>query len=537
MQNVHCTRRKKVDTCDAKYCVWDDGKCKYIKQQAPTVAAAPNPKVSLPRWQDVKEACYAQRTKATLSTVFKRLVKDGKMKRLPPKKASMAAQCEALTDVLFSEYQLASPALCNTRKTTKSALQKLAKQIGFQLRPSLKKEDMCNMVQQAVWDKIITNPQPINLNASSAPLITTSKRKPTSKIRVVSKAYSTLNLNRIDYANRMKKALGVVGFNKCALVTSAVPKKPSSDIKSFIRVKRIGTDSAHGEVHLVANYNEDPALFAALKVMPAEDGHDQDIVSRSEIAHYLDLNSMTLEGESPHFPLVYNVETCTKCRYENKIIDKKHSPDCFILFVELAIGDLKSWLTGTATRTNDEVLSLQAQMLMGMATMHSKNRFHHDLHWGNWLYHEKPVGGYWEYVLRDGAKVFIKNTGQQWILWDFGMMEDLTDVVRQENFPMQWITQAMFDDVNRSTHIGVWLANEYKNNAQSEFFFKTYKQLTSIVSTYRDKIYTQLVLRNFALEILKKVAKTSSDVILINPAKRPTHIINSAPYPIDGLMD
>jgi predicted unusual protein kinase regulating ubiquinone biosynthesis (AarF/ABC1/UbiB family) len=95
-----------------------------------------------------------------------------------------------------------------------------------------------------------------------------------------------------------------------------------------------------------------------------------------------------------------------------------------IIMNELANGDLKQYLYNYSTRPqnkNRDIFSALSQIFMGIAALQTHlHTIHNDLHWGNVLYHSITPGGWWWYRVGD-TDVYIRNTGQLWVLWDFGM--------------------------------------------------------------------------------------------------------------------
>ncbi len=49
------------------------------------------------------------------------------------------------------------------------------------------------------------------------------------------------------------------------------------------------------------------------------------------------------------------------------------------------------------------------------------NAYHHDCHYGNFLYHLIEPGGYFHYNIY-GTDYYIENLGYLWVIWDYGLI-------------------------------------------------------------------------------------------------------------------
>eukprot|EP00877_Chromochloris_zofingiensis_P000503 jgi/Chrzof1/10453/UNPLg00380.t1 len=227
---------------------------------------------------------------------------------------------------------------------------------------------------------------------------------------------------------------------KVRRIIASVPRKPGgnclpvarpnhrevhpSDIASkFSVVRRIGSSSKYGGVFVV-KYQKTllKPLYLAIKRMPITSFMPTTPKAR-EIRLYEQFGEVVAAMQSPNFPVVYGTLTCNSCQYVNENL-KDHSRKCYILFNELASGDLKTWLH-EGERPMSQMTSMMAQLLAGLCVMHASGWVHNDLHWGNALYHQLPPGGYWHYKL-GSDDIYIKNTGQRWMLWDFGLAAKLS---------------------------------------------------------------------------------------------------------------
>jgi hypothetical protein len=248
--------------------------------------------------------------------------------------------------------------------------------------------------------------------------------------------------------------------NGCEImVTKAESNKNVNSNHAFLIKKRIGSNSnsRYGEAYQVSIIDH-PNINIAVKVMPH---NDQNI---EEVNHYKTLKPYILRQETPHFPIIESVQHCDNCTFNNKNI-KRWTKDCFYVFNELAESDLKTWVK--KDRSEGEYISMIAQVSLALAKLNSIGYKHNDLHWGNLLYHACKAEGYWHYEVTIAATsqiaeyypqfantkwiIYIKNTGQQWVLWDFGFAEkfersDDTDFDRILNLPA-WIQEYNYSKV------------------------------------------------------------------------------------------
>lgn len=124
---------------------------------------------------------------------------------------------------------------------------------------------------------------------------------------------------------------------------------------------------------------------------------------------------------TPNLPLYVNYFVCNSCYYENEhlINSQMSGKPCVILINELATaGDLKEW--SEVPRNDDLWLNAYFQIFTAIYALQKYfDITHHDLHWGNVLVHEVPVGGFWRYTI-DGIDYDVPNYGFLFTLWDFG---------------------------------------------------------------------------------------------------------------------
>jgi hypothetical protein len=121
----------------------------------------------------------------------------------------------------------------------------------------------------------------------------------------------------------------------------------------------------------------------------------------------------------PQFPLMYAQLNCGKaiCAQSEQDCHPNFKVNHIVMLNELAEGDLHSWLQ--IKHPVKQCHSAICQICVALIALNAVGYRHDDLHFGNVLYHKVPVGGCWHYVI-NGEDVYIQNTGQLWVLWDFG---------------------------------------------------------------------------------------------------------------------
>lgn len=182
--------------------------------------------------------------------------------------------------------------------------------------------------------------------------------------------------------------------------------------------KRIGSDSNCGIAFLAEGGSKSTEIIkVAAKVMGNQLNN---VDSRNEERVLKILRIVVWGGGVPNFPIAYNILKC------DKAICTPDQPGCHSLFQnkhmvvlnEVAKGDLGVWLR--APRQKNECISAIFQICIALMAFNQLGFIHGDMHWGNVLYHEVPAGGCWHYRV-NGKDIYIENTGQLWVLWDFGM--------------------------------------------------------------------------------------------------------------------
>ena len=233
----------------------------------------------------------------------------------------------------------------------------------------------------------------------------------------------------------------------------------------FVRLERIGSESANGEVfkacigppwNHVGNKlacNRD-AKNVALKVMPYTkhllkmkyprtrwyetenetwwQGLDLNSITQTrnlEYSIWAELLVMRLcfqlvsKNVCPNLPLYMTYYKCDNCTYlsPNMKLNKANTKRCVIMVNELAgEGDLQQWALGKL-HSLDAWLSAYFQIFTGLYALQKYfNVYHNDLHWGNVLVHKlSNKQGFIKYII-DGREYHVPHHGYLFTLWDFG---------------------------------------------------------------------------------------------------------------------
>ena len=124
----------------------------------------------------------------------------------------------------------------------------------------------------------------------------------------------------------------------------------------------------------------------------------------------------------PNLPLLIDDFVCDDCRItiENENIN---SP-CVITIVELANGDLKSYLS--VKRTDEEIYSALFQIMAALHTIQMNGQImNFDVKKENILYYDVVSGGYWKYRIHS-RDYYVPNCGKLFILNDFGISRPMS---------------------------------------------------------------------------------------------------------------
>lgn len=134
-------------------------------------------------------------------------------------------------------------------------------------------------------------------------------------------------------------------------------------------------------------------------------------------------SSLIESGRCPNFVRNY-YSYVAPCRVETMF--DKPTPEYAIYTINEYCdgGDLEHWQMTGGAHGPEEWQSMIGQFLLAyIALFGILNVVHRDMHWGNLLMQKTTPGGYWWYIIKNGAErcdFFVPNTGQQWKIWDFG---------------------------------------------------------------------------------------------------------------------
>jgi hypothetical protein len=307
--------------------------------------------------------------------------------------------------------------------------------------------------------------------------------------------------DRINYANR---------------VNNILQKQPKGSFcefkKGFEKIKRIGSKSIFGEAFIAYNSESKDPLYTALKLMPKNDSNTY------EVEMYKVFQSYVTNKLSPHFPMIYTSHICNTCQYDNK---RHFRGKCISLLNELAEGDLKTYLK--QPHTSYDLIIIYGQLIMACLAMEHAGYVHHDLHWGNFLYHTVPEykGKYMHYVYYDEYykkhTVYLKNNGTVFIAWDFGKMTEQHGMVDN-----------VYYDIYRIFHINRWALDEGYPQfpLQANTICTQLKNATSTARSVEDMI------KKYNTFLHEQKNKKIQDIILFDPLTPPpaNKIINSIAY-------
>lgn len=197
---------------------------------------------------------------------------------------------------------------------------------------------------------------------------------------------------------------------------------PSDEVGSMGKVFNNPIQFSDGASAKAFRIIVDPSLGIGSKIMVDDER------ARREIAYYrMFTDNLLRRNGLPHFPLASRCERCDVCSitqtYGSVTIKKPIERNCFIIFSELADGDLESIIM---KMSSEQVLGMILQVWMACASLERKGLVHNDLHLSNILRHsekaERDNNGRWLWY-RDGKDdIYVKHTGLLWVLWDFGMM-------------------------------------------------------------------------------------------------------------------
>jgi hypothetical protein len=178
--------------------------------------------------------------------------------------------------------------------------------------------------------------------------------------------------------------------------------------------KQIGSPSAYGVVYIASG--KSVKMPVAVKIM--ERWIDENIIDTI----YLDiLSKLSLQKRFLHFPITYAIK---ECREQLRMTRDNSFDQYFVVIGELANGDFLQW-TNEVSMSYIEYTSAFGQIIFVIFKLSSIGIRHNDSKPQNFLYHNVPAGGHWWYKFQ-GRDLYIKNTGQLWIINDFGTSYDVS---------------------------------------------------------------------------------------------------------------
>jgi len=213
------------------------------------------------------------------------------------------------------------------------------------------------------------------------------------------------------------------GTNNNYIINTSEPNK-----KIFLKEK-IGTPSVFGinykakffEMIKEGVYKEIPKLDYFVGKIQVN-LQDTDV----EIKILKFITDQAIKRNLPHLPLLYKNIKCSNIQNREELPDilktSKHK-SYLVTFNEFANGDLKSFLYSKDLSAEIWINAIE-QIFMSIAIYHSFGMKHADTHYGNFLYHKIPAGGWFKYVI-NGNEYYVPNLGYYWIIWDFGVSHKL----------------------------------------------------------------------------------------------------------------
>lgn len=286
-----------------------------------------------------------------------------------------------------------------------------------------KKESTCHKDADCEWkdDGCTQKKKNVHKTTSLAPEDKQRLQQLRLRMRVRTLIQPFARKNPADPKNRMRTydvAKTYLDKTKKCLTWDGVTKRLlMGDVIDL--TQRIGTPSKYGIVYLSQGKGMGRLIKVACKLMAINKSNRDEIAILDKVSHEVTDNNFM------NFPMMYASIEC------DKPVCTRRTPECpsdvlkrkyFVVFNELADGDLKQWLHIDSPHTVDEYLSALFQIYMALAKLGSMNYVHNDMHWGNALYHQVPAGGWWWYRVA-GTDYYIRNTGQMWVIWDFGMVK------------------------------------------------------------------------------------------------------------------
>lgn len=260
---------------------------------------------------------------------------------------------------------------------------------------------------------------------------------------------------------RTKKVKTKVFLGASVASDDVLDMKRNKDDAIIDFTHRIGTNSAYGAIWHTKGASlgiQNRLIRFATKVMEDIPENAKEVEIMRTVSRYVE------RREFVNFPLLFASKLCDKplCKKNEKDCPSQYLDGTYhLVMAELANGDLKHWLHDSL-RTLKEYTSGMFQIFMALAKFNDIGYKHNDLHWGNALYHNVKPGGYWWFNVHK-TDFFVENTGQLWVLWDFGLSESIDKSTLKPGHVLTNdfynIVHAFFDDKGPDRPLG-WMGTE-----------------------------------------------------------------------------
>ena len=211
---------------------------------------------------------------------------------------------------------------------------------------------------------------------------------------------------------------------------------------------------------------------------------------------------------------MYDSVPCSNCPFQQSMLRTYKNGRGLVVFNELANGDLKSWLFNSKYNYT-QFASMWCQIILAGFGIEEQKIVHHDLHWGNLLYHNVPssISKYTHYQIKSDD-IYVLNTGQHWVLWDFGEIQTQMSYSKSVNV-----------DMFRISHVSRWSSDEgHYMGKNEEIICQAVRRFSSVAKDYYDLLKHIFLILN--------IIDKNQNILLINPKIKPmsSEIINKNPY-------
>jgi hypothetical protein len=408
----------------------------------------------------------------------------------------------------------------------------------------LKKAD-CKNQPVCVWDKHCKNmvPKPVTkeIEKDETKKSILSERKPRVPTKLGMQTQQALNRLRLkmairrairplvnnDYSYNMRmKRLNIVDKFVTNLPDCIKYQDGEYRLGEELDVsQQIGSPSIYGAVFLSKGTGFGRLVKVAIKI--AEDNEN----NRKEIEMLEKIKHLVVSGLTPNLPIMYGSRSChvkvcksNKIKCPSNLLKKPH----LVVVNELATGDLKQWLSraSTARRPLEQYVSALCQIYMGLIVFNKHTGLiHNDMHWGNALYHSVPKGGWWHYKCKD-KDIYLENTGQLWVLWDFGLVKNVENPFEYVPEKQVWVSRV---DYYRIIHAFISEANGgwLKNPIHSDVENMGISVMNRIWETAVDYQNWFNILKIFKL--LSELTENKKGIIY-GKENAPSNILNNQPF-------